>query len=87
MTITEYGGILGSTPITTTLSLSSLGQSCFFSSATGRYSTCSTDSTGSNCGCCFSMTFTGLSAMTGGCVSSTSGIASIKAKLSSSSSF
>lgn len=52
ISITESGGILGSTPIHANVNL---GIPCPFTSATGSWSTCSGDGFGSACNCCFAM--------------------------------
>lgn len=72
------GGMLGSSYSNTTVPYDS---ACPFTKAHGNYSTCTGDSLGATCNCCFSAVFEGMYNVMGSCIPQDSPITQTKSSM------
>jgi len=76
--VTASVAISGGSTVSTTVDL---GISCPFTSASGSYSSCSSDAYGGSCSCCASFNVTGVSSGMGACIPASSPLLAVKSKL------
>lgn len=72
------GGSFGNTTFNSSVSIN---MTCPYTRAYGNYSTCSGDSLGGSCNCCFSTVMEGLNSVMGTCIPQDSPIIQIKSSL------
>lgn len=82
--ISMSGGSFGNTTYNSSFNMN---MSCPFTRATGNYSTCSGDSLGTSCNCCFSVAMEGVSSVMGTCIPQDSPIAQTKSSMNTKSGF
>lgn len=86
LTMTLTGGSY-STPVSTTVDMSSYMDQCYFSTAIQTWSTCSGDIYGGTCNCCVRTSFSGMTHDMGTCVAESSDLYLVKSSVPASEKF